>query len=52
MEGGGTAGALNSAVTTGNIGTMRMVQRRYAEAEPLIREQLAALEAQGDAGRA
>ncbi len=47
----GPTGALNGAITTGNIGTMRMVQRRYAEAEPLIREQLAAIEAQGEAGR-
>ncbi len=47
----GANGALNSAITTGNLGTMWMVQRRYAEAEPLLREQLAALEKLGDAGR-
>jgi tetratricopeptide (TPR) repeat protein/predicted Ser/Thr protein kinase len=41
----GPPGALNHATTTGNLGLMRMLQRRYAEAEPLLREQLAAIEA-------
>ena len=48
----GDRGALNAAVTTGNIGTMRLLQKRYAEAEPLIREQLAVLEARGEDARA
>jgi tetratricopeptide (TPR) repeat protein len=41
----GRPGALNHAITTGNVGQMRMLQRRYAEAEPLLREQLTAVEA-------
>ena len=40
----GPPGALNHAITTGNVGQMRLLQRRYAEAEPLLREQLAAIE--------
>jgi eukaryotic-like serine/threonine-protein kinase len=52
----GPRAALNQALTTGNIGAARVLERRYTEAEPLLREQLAAIEplaaTQGAAGRA
>jgi len=46
-EAAGPTGALNHAITTGNIGSMRMLQRRHAEAEPLLRQQIAEMEALG-----
>ena len=44
-EAAGPRAALNRAVTTGNVGAMRMLQRRYPEAERLLREQVTAVEA-------